>query len=162
MKKRFFLLLSLYILVAPCCMAGNLSKEAMKSYKKVCKQLKRDGWVTYDKSQTLEDAMMQYYLQMEADAMNLQQAIGMGRDADPNRAYKKAQLNASIAQASQKGIDVKLFSQMIMSSSSGNASEVNTLTQVEQVIRLVSPVVSLYRSQKDGTTEVNLYYLLKQ
>ena len=76
--------MSLCFLAGTCCMAGNLSKEAAKSYKKVCKQLKRDGWTTYDKAMTLEDAMMQYYLQWDADAGNLQQVIGTGSDKNPN------------------------------------------------------------------------------
>ena len=98
--------MSLCFLAGTCCMAGNLSKEAAKSYKKVCKQLKRDGWTTYDKAMTLEDAMMQYYLQWDADAGNLQQVIGTGSDKNPNKAYRQAQLNASVAQASQKGIKI--------------------------------------------------------
>ena len=154
--------MSLCFLAGTCCMAGNLSKEASKSYKKVCKQLKRDGWTTYDKAMTLEDAMMQYYLQWDADAGNLQQVIGTGSDKNPNKAYRQAQLNASVAQASQKGITVKVFTQMIMSSSSGTSSDVNSLTQVEQSVKPVTPTVSLSRRLKDGTTEVNLYYLLKR
>lgn len=154
--------MSLCFLAGTCCMAGNLSKEASKSYKKVCKQLKRDGWTTYDKAMTLEDAMMQYYLQWDADAGNLQQVIGTGSDKNPNKAYRQAQLNASVAQASQKGITVKVFTQMIMSSSSGTSSDVNSLTQVEQTVKPVTPAVSLSRRLKDGTTEVNLYYLLKR
>ena len=154
--------MSLCFLAGTCCMAGNLSKEASKSYKKVCKQLKRDGWTTYDKAMTLEDAMMQYYLQWDADAGNLQQVIGTGSDKNPNKAYRQAQLNASVAQASQKGITVKVFTQMIMSSSSGTSSDVNSLTQVEQSVKPVTPAVSLSRRLKDGTTEVNLYYLLKR
>ena len=154
--------MSLCFLAGTCCMAGNLSKEASKSYKKVCKQLKRDGWTTYDKAMTLEDAMMQYYLQWDADAGNLQQVIGTGSDKNPNKAYRQAQLNASVAQASQKGITVKVFTQMIMSSSSGTSSDVNSLTQVEQTVKPVTPTVSLSRRLKDGTTEVNLYYLLKR
>ena len=154
--------MSLCFLAGTCCMAGNLSKEASKSYKKVCKQLKRDGWTTYDKAMTLEDAMMQYYLQWDADAGNLQQVIGTGSDKNPNKAYKQAQLNASVAQASQKDITIKVFTQMIMSSSSGTSSDVNSLTQVEQTVKPVTPAVSLSRRLKDGTTEVNLYYLLKR
>ena len=154
--------MSLCFLAGTCCMAGNLSKEASKSYKKVCKQLKRDGWTTYDKAMTLEDAMMQYYLQWDADAGNLQQVIGTGSDKNPNKAYRQAQLNASVAQASQKGITVKVFTQMIMSSSSGTSSDVNSLTQVEQTVKPVTPAFSLSRRLKDGTTEVNLYYLLKR
>lgn len=162
MKRRILLFLSLCFLAGTCCMAGNLSKEAAKSYKKVCKQLKRDGWTTYDKTMTLEDAMMQYYLQWDADAGNLQQVIGTGSDKNPNKAYRQAQLNASVAQASQKGITVKVFTQMIMSSSSGTSSDVNSLTQVEQSVKPATPTVSLSRRLKDGTTEVNLYYLLKR
>ena len=162
MKRRILLFLSLCFLAGTCCMAGNLSKEAAKSYKKVCKQLKRDGWTTYDKAMTLEDAMMQYYLQWDADAGNLQQVIGTGSDKNPNKAYRQAQLNASVAQASQKGITVKVFTQMIMSSSSGTSSDVKSLTQVEQSVKPVTPTVSLSRKLKDGTTEVNLYYLLKR
>ena len=106
--------------------------------------------------------MMQYYLQWDADAGNLQQVIGTGSDKNPNKAYRQAQLNASVAQASQKGITVKVFTQMIMSSSSGTSSDVNSLTQVEQSVKPVTPTVSLSRRLKDGTTEVNLYYLLKR
>ena len=51
---------------------------------------------------------------------------------------------------------------MIMSSSSGTSSDVNSLTQVEQTVKPVTPAVSLSRRLKDGTTEVNLYYLLKR
>jgi len=159
MKRCFLLSMVLCFLGSACCMAGNLSKEAIKSHKKVCKQLKKDGWTTYDKVLSLEDAMMQYYLQMEAGADSLQQVIGMGRDMNPNMAYSQARHQASVSRATQKGINIKVFTEAIMSSSEGCSTEVNTFTHVEQTIKSLKPVVSLCRKMKDGTTEVNLYYL---
>ena len=159
MKRCLFLSLFLCFLGSACCIAGNLSKEALKSHKKVCKQLKKDGWTTYDKVLPLEDAMMQYYLLMEAGADSLQQVIGMGRDMNPNTAYKQAKHQASVSRATQKGINIKVFTETIMSSSAGCSTEVNTFTHVEQSLRSLTPVVSLCRKMKDGTTEVNLYYL---
>jgi len=102
---------------------------------------------------------MQYYLQMEAGADSLQQVIGMGRDMNPNMAYSQARHQASVSRATQKGINIKVFTEAIMSSSEGCSTEVNTFTHVEQTIKSLKPVVSLCRKMKDGTTEVNLYYL---
>ena len=160
MRRRILLSLFVCLLGGSFCLAGNLSKEAMKSYKKVCKQLKRDGWTTYDKAQSVDEAMMQYYQQMEGSTENVQQVIGMGRDANPNTAYRKAQHSASVAQASQKGVSVKVLTQMIMSSSAGCSTDVSTFTHTEQNIKVKAPLVSLYRKLKDGSTEINLYYLI--
>lgn len=164
MKNRIFLFLILCFFGCVCCQAEkeNLSKEALKSYKKVCKQLKADGWTVYDKIQSVDDAMMQYYLQLECGADSMQQVIGMGRDKNVNKAYSQARHRACVSQASQKGSNIKVITDMLMSSSSGCSTYVGTTLHAEQRIKPIAPVVSLCRMLKDGTTEINLYYLITE
>ena len=162
-KYKIFLILSLCFLCNTCCLSGKepLSKEASKNYKKVCKQLKQDGWKVFGKEQSLDEAMMQYYLQMETDADSIQQqVVGMGQDKNINIAYSQAKHRATVANATHKGVIIEAFSEMIMSSSSGCSSRFETTAHTKQIIRSATPVLSLYRTLSDGTTEINLYYFI--
>ena len=161
MKTKILLSLFFCFLGYAYCTAGegNLSKIARKSYRKVCKQLKADGWAVYDKKQSVDDAMLQYYLQLDARGDSVMQVIGMGQDRNVNKAFSQAQHRASVVQASQKEIKIKVVTDLIISSSSEKISNTSML-HAEQFINQQKPIVSLYRKNKDNY-EVQLLYVIK-
>jgi len=105
--------------------------------------------------------MLNYYRQLEEGADDVQHVIGIGRDKNANRAYSQAEHRASVELAAQKGIHVESRTNTRLSTTSDNSTEVDNIAQVAQTINSMSPVVSLCRTHEDGTTEINLYYIIK-
>lgn len=166
MNNRFILSLCVCFLVGMGCLAKteNLSKTAQKSYKKACKQLKADGWKVYGKVLSLDKALMQYYQLLGEAGENIQEVIGTGQDRNVNKAYSKARISVSKELASMKGIKVEgqtivqMYETIADSTEAGTLLVSNTHTKIEQAITPIPPVLSLYRTQKDGTTEIKLFY----
>lgn len=165
MRNKIHLFLLLCVLGSSCCLAktGELSKNSQKNYKKVCKQFNKEGWKVFDKALSLDDALMQYFIQLENSADSVIYLVTTGQARNVNLAYSQAKHHASVEQASKIGIYVKGSTnfQMFISSESKSFLRNTTFTHVEQTIRSLSPALSLYRTLKDGTTEINLYYLIK-
>ena len=164
--RKTYLLLLLCLIGSSFCWAepGKLSKSAMKDYKNECKQLKKDGWQVYDKALSVDDAMMKYYQEMEAGGDNVFVVIGMGQAKNVNTAYSQARHRASVTLASKKGVRIEnqtIVKMSITSDGSTNDIQNANYAQAEQIIRTQNPVVSLCRKQKDGTTEINLYYIIR-
>ena len=91
--------------------------------------------------------------------MAVMQVIGMGQDRNVNKAFSQAQHRASVVQASQKEIKIKVVTDLIISSSSEKISNTSML-HAEQFINQQKPIVSLYRKNKDNY-EVQLLYVIK-
>ena len=136
----------------------------MKNYRNECKKLKKDGWKVYENTSSVDETMMEYYKQMEAGGEGMITVTGIGQDKDVNTAYRQARHRASVALASRKGVHVESQTVVKMTNSSeGSSSEIHTMNiaQAEQAIRSQKPVVSLYRKLADGTTEINLYFIIR-
>ena len=166
MRKKICLFLFLCFLGSICCIAqtGNLSKNGLKNYKKTCKQLKKEGWKVYDKALSLDDAMMKYYLQLEAGADSVVEFVVEGQAKNANKAYLQAKHRATFGQAAKKSLYVKGKTSVKESSDkSGEMTKIHhsNVAETEQSIKSLSPALSLYRTLKDGTTEINLYYITK-
>lgn len=167
MRKKIFLFLFLCFLGGVCCIAqtGNLSKSSMKNYKKTCKLLKKEGWKVYDKVSSIEDAMMKYYLQLEAGADTVVEFVVTGQAKNANKAYLQAKHRATLGQAAKKSLYVKGSSGVKVSVDKSGESNTkmhhSNMAETEQTIKSISPTLSLYRTLKDGTTEINLYYITK-
>lgn len=165
MKKRKYLFFLLCFLGTTLCWAQtvNLTKSTMKSYKNECKKLKKDGWKVYENAASVDEAMMEYYCQMEAGGNDVMTVTGIGQDMNVNTAYRQARHRASVALTSQKGVHIESQTTVRMTNSSeGSSSETHTMNyaRAEQIIRGQKPVASLYRKRADGTTEINLYYII--
>lgn len=165
MNTRIYLFFLLCTLGGAYCLAETkaLSKSSMKNYKNECKQLKKDGWKVFDNASSVDDAMMKYYLKLEAGGENVMTVIGIGQDLNINTAYTQAKHRASVALASKKGVRVENQTIVKMSNSDdGSTSDIHSMNyaQAEQIIRTQKPVASLCRKQVDGTTEINLFYII--
>jgi hypothetical protein len=167
MRNRIYLLLVLLILGGTSCLAKTegLSKSSQKSYKKECKRLNKEGWKVFDKSISLDEAMLKHFLEMEASADSILEVIVEGQAKNINTAYSQAKHRASVGQASRISVHIKGQTDVQMSIVSDNSAKTrfrnSTYTHVQQTIKALSPTLSLYRTLKDGTTEINLYYLVK-
>lgn len=159
------LLFLLLAFVGTSTFAGNgkLSKDLQKSYKKECKQLKKDGWKVYDKALSLEDAMMVFYQRLDAGGKDIQHIVATGKGKKVNLAYSKAQNSAKVQLASMRESKIEGQTTINMSQSAeGSANEAQTSirSNVEQTVKAFTPVVSLSRTLPDGTEEIRLYYLI--
>lgn len=169
MRKRFFLFLLLCNLAGVCCLAqtGELSKRGMKSYKNTCKQLKKEAWKVYDNELSLDDAIMKYYRQLEAGADSVLEMMYSGQARNVNNAYSMAKHRASVGQASRKSLYFKSNTSMLESASSGKSGEnesvihIGNYAHTTENVKSLTPALCLYRTLDDGTTEINLYYLIK-
>ena len=164
MEKLLLIFTFMCLLGGTCCMAedGTLSKKALKSCKKVCRQLKQEGWVVFDKEQPVDEAMKEYFLQLEAAGDNVLQMIGKGRDKDISKAYSQARHRISVARAKREHTNAETFTELFESSSSGSSAVYERVTHAEQTVTSLAPVVSLCRTLKDGTTEIHLFYLVEK
>lgn len=166
MNKTIFLSFLLCFLGECSCWAETkiLSKSAKKSFKSECKLLKKEGWKVFGNETSVDDALMKYYLQIEADGESVITVIGMGQAPNINTAYTQAQHRASVALASKKGVRVENLTVVKTSNTSeGSTNEVHSMNyaQAEQILRNQEPVTSLYRKKTDGSTEINLYYIIR-
>lgn len=142
---------------------GKLNKDMQKSYKKECKLLKKEGWKVYDKVQSIEDALMAYYQQMDAGGKDIQHIVTTGRGKQVNQAYSKAQNSAKVQLASMRETKITGETTINMSQSaegSTNEAQTSIRSNVEQTVKAFKPLVSLARTLPDGTQEIRLYYLI--
>ena len=138
---------------------GKLSKTTLKCCRKVCVQLKKEGWAVYDGRQSVEEVMMQYYQLLEAGADSVLHAIGQGKDRNVNRAYNQARHHVTAGEALRREASIKVITEILTTHSSEKYFS-NSLIHTEQSMKLLEPVVSLYR-KKEGEYEVQLLYLIK-
>lgn len=168
MTIRIQLFLLLCCLGRVCCMAekGVLSKGTLKIYKNECKNLKEEGWKVYDKALSVDEALMQYYQQLEMGGDTVVHVIGTGLSRNVNTAYSKARSHASAQLASMRESQVAAQTTIRMSQSTADTEGGNTQfstnirTSAEQTMKALVPVVSLCRTVKDGKTEIRLYYII--
>ena len=169
MRRKFYLLLLLCNLASVYCLAqtGELSKRGMKNYKNTCKQLKKEAWRVYDNDLSLDDAIMKYYLQLEAGADSVLEMMYNGQARDVNKAYSIAKHRASMGQAFRKSLYLKNNTSMLEYASSGKSGEnkseihISNFAHTTANVKSLTPSLCLYRTLDDGTTEINLYYIIK-
>lgn len=174
-KKRYILmsvLLFLGVALSPAastCMAGDKNKDVMKECKKMCKQMKAEGWTVYGKAQKLEDALTGYY-QMVADSKeDVETLIGRGSAKDAKMAMSKAQHNlksqyASMLKSNVSGdVNMKIDTEAQGEEVKSNVDFDSTFEQnVSQKIGRFKPNLILQRQTADGKTEVQMYLIVKQ
>lgn len=174
-KMRFYLILIALMLgtavsgLSSTCLAGNKNKDVMKECKKICKQMKVEGWQVYGKAQKLEDALTSYYQSIADSNEDVETLIGRGSAKDAKMAMSKAQHNLKAQYASMLKSNVSGDVNMVIENeASGKEAKSNvdfdsTFEQnVNQRIGKLKPNLILTRQTADGKTEVNLYLIVKQ
>ena len=173
--KRFYMaLLSLFLVLLPSgltsvCQAGSKNKDIMKECKKVCKQMKAEGWEVYGQKVSLEDALVNYY-QMVADGNGeVETIIGKGEANSSNQAMTKAMHHLKVQYASmQKSnvsseVNVKMTNDVSNSGAKSNVEFDSTFEQnVNQKVGTFKPDMILSRKKGDGKTEIQVYLIVKQ
>lgn len=175
MTKRIFnltpiLLLLGFVLIGTSntCLADNKNKDVMKECKKICKQMKTEGWQVFGKAQKLEDALTSYYQQL-ANSQEAQTLIGRGVAKDEKVAMKKAQHNLKSQYASMLKSNMSSDVNIIIANETSdkevksNVDFDSTYEQkVNQRIGKLEPDLILCRQNANGETEVNIYLIVKQ
>ena len=148
-----------------CWAANPLSKAMQKAYKAECKQLKKEGWKLDNNTLSVEDAMLEYYQQLDKGGQNVMHIIGFGQSKTANIALQKAMTNARAQWTATQGGNVsgsttiQISNEQSASPTSKQESESTIRSSSEQVVKGFHPTVSLSRTLPDGTIEVRLYYI---
>ena len=164
----FLLLFLLPTGITPDCQAGSKNKDIMKECKKVCKQMKSEGWVVYGQKVSLEDALANYY-QMVADGNGeIETIIGKGEANSTNQAMTKAMHHLKVQYASmQKSngsseVNVKMVNDVSNTGAKSNVEFDSTFEQnVNQKVGTFKPDMILSRKKADGKTEIQVYLIVK-
>jgi len=139
-----------------------------KEGKKICKDLKKNGWKVYGNTTTLETAINRYYqLLAEGDGC-LYPLMGEASAADENQALRKAQYHANAQYAAQLGTQVNSMVDLKVSNDASNEAKTRTefdqtvQTKVNQQVKSLRPEVSLIRTREDGRVEAKLLFLINK
>lgn len=175
MTKRFSNLTSILLLLgvllittSVTCLADNKHKDVMKECKKICKQMKAEGWQVYGKAQTLEDALTSYYQQIADSQDMVQTLIGRGTAKDARTAMSKAQHNLKSQYASMlksnmsSDVNLKIGNEASGTEAKSQVDFDSTYEQkVDQRIGKIKPDLILCRESADGKNEVQMYLIVK-
>jgi hypothetical protein len=172
-KIRYRLILVILLLgtafsgISSTCLAGNKNKDVMKECKKICKQMKAEGWQVYGKAQSLEDALVSYYQSIADSKDDVEMLIGRGVANDAKMAMSKAQHNlksqyASMLKATVSGdVNMKIENDATDSEVKSNVDFDSTYEQnVNQRIGKLKPNLILCRQNASGKTEIQLYLIV--
>lgn len=149
--------------------AGGVKDSSMnKECKRMCKQLKKEGWkVFFGSSTDLSTALESYYDSLTVGGSAVQSLISIGTATNVNMANTKAKARAAQEYASRLRSEVESATQIVTQSTqegddvtSRVEMENNLTVRVEQMVKGMSPVLTL-RRDLDGKTEVQLFFILK-
>ena len=167
--RRLVAILIALFLMGGGCLADTLkSKVLQKEYKKVCKELKSNGWKVYGKQRTLDEALKEHFQVLEEGGDSLLPITGHGKGKSVNIAVRKATTHAAVQYASMKGSTVEsIFGSEIATTQVGDDVETKTVfdaasrTTVNQNIKALTPNLTVYRTLEDGTVEMQSFFLVK-
>ena len=156
----------LFLLCVPT-FAGD--KKSEKAYRKQCKKeikhLQAEGWKVYASPQSLEDALMPYYMELADGAKHIcvQQEAG-----NVNLALSKAKLIAqkSYAEDIESIIKAEIVNEMKNVDTGDDVQSEERFQaifkqKVDQRISGFAPRCTLTRNNKNGHVEVMQYYTYK-
>ena len=164
MNRILLCMLSLFG-ICICMAQGHQDDNAYKKEcKKVCSQLKKDGWKMYGSSQLLETAMNDY--NRRQDTEKLVPIIGCGSAESINFALRKATNHAIVQYATLKGSHLQGLSTTVMHNNGVGASGTESygsvsVTSVSQSVKALKQSFTLTRQLHNNTIEARIYYLVK-
>lgn len=166
--KRFFtILIALFLTQGGSFANTPKSKELQKECKKICKELKSNGWKVYGKLQTLDDALKEHFRALEEGGDSLLSITGLGSAKSANLAARKATNHATVQYASMKGSQIEgiittkiATTQMSDEVKSQTSFDATHRTKVEQNVKALTPNLTVYRTLEDGTIEMQSFFLI--
>lgn len=169
MKKSFLFCLLAFFALSTSAFAddGKLSKSLQKECKQQIKQLKKEGWTVWGKTQTIESALEAHYLEMQSSGIQATSIEGRATAKTPNMAIRKATTNAQVQYASMKNSNVSASTQTEITNTSGADTEsetrfnANYSSQTESKIKGFNPTAIFCRTTKDGIYEVLALFVVK-
>ena len=171
--RRFTLLFLMLALVGVCRAQGTFhNKVLQKECKKTLKLMKKGGWDVYASPKTIDEAVTQYYMQLDADAMQSIIIIGHGCRKSAQLAHKEANAMALSETAGMIESEVSSATSLVMENlnsgkdvQSGLHTTNNVDVRVRQVLKGMRPCLQVYRKVmgKDSQeqTEVQVFYIVK-
>lgn len=150
------------------CLAGTKTKDIQKECKKMCKQLKAEGWSVYGKAVSLDDAILNYYKEMESTNSEVQTLIGRSEAKNINMAMSKAQHHLKVQYASllESKITGEVNIQMTNDASDSIAKsdvkfDSTYESSVNKRIQTFKPNLILTRTKENGNIEIQMYLLVE-
>ena len=159
--------------VGACFAQGTLRDKALrKECKKTLKLMKKGGWDVYASPKTIDEAVIQYYMELEADKMQSMIVIGHGCRKSAQLAQKEANAMALSETAGMIESEVASATSLVMENlnsgkdvQSGIRSNTNVDVRVRQTLKGMRPSLQVYRKvtgkDKQEQTEVQVFYLVK-
>lgn len=170
MKRLYLFCLLVFLAFSASAFAqdGKLSKTLQKECKKQVKQLNKEGWTVWGKTQSIESALEAHYLQMQESGIEAVSIEGRGKAKTPNTAIRKATINAQVQYSSMKHSDVSGSTKTEITNTSGAETESKTefeadyTSHTESKIKGFNPTVILCRETKDSNYEVLALFVVKE
>ena len=168
MKKFVIILAALFLIDGACFASSPKTKELQKECKRVCKELKSNGWKVYGKLQTLEEALKDHFRVLEESGDSLLPITGFGSAKSANLAARRATNHATVQYASMKGSMVESTASTTINTTqasdevtSKTVFDATHRTTTEQNIKAMTPNLTVYRTLADGTVEMQAFFLVK-
>lgn len=170
--RKFTLLLLMLCLAGVCFAQGSIQDKTLrKECKKTLKLMKKGGWDVYASPKTIDEAVEQYYRQLEADGMRSVIIIGYGCRKSAQMAQKEANAMALSETAGMIESEVASATSLVMENlnsgkdvKSGMRYSNDVNVRVRQVLKGMRPSLQVYRKvvgkDKAEQTEVQVFYLV--
>lgn len=148
------------------------NKNLQKECKNTQKLLKKGGWKVYASSQSLESAVIGYYVDMETAGKSASMVFGHSCAGSENMAVSMADAHAKAMAAGMIATDVSDATIQTITNLNNNQDVQTSIeftsvtrTSVSQLIKGMSPSMRVYRKVKDDNgkemVEMMVYYLFK-
>ena len=150
------------------CFAGSKTKDIQKECKKICKQLKSEGWYVYGKTTSLDNALLNYYKELESVKSEAQTLIGRSEAKNINMAISKAKHNlkvqyASLLESKISGeVNINMTNEVYDSIAKSNIKFDSTYeSSVNKKIQTFKPNLILTRTKENGNIEIQMYLIVE-
>lgn len=173
MKKLLYckFLLAIILLSAinsSICFAEKKNKDIQKECKKMCKQLKSEGWVVYGSTLSLEDALQNYYKELENAGSEAQTVISKSEAKNTNLAMSKAKHHLKVQYASMTESNVSGETNVQVTNEASDTTIKSNIkfdstyeSSVNQRVQTLKPDLILTRTKDNGNIEIQMYLIVK-
>ncbi|MBO4800513.1 MAG: hypothetical protein J5545_01460 [Bacteroidaceae bacterium] len=165
-RQATAVMLSLFLLCTPSFADDNakVEKACRKQCKQEVKRLQEEGWQVYGSSQTLEEVLLPYYLELAAGAQHITE-----KQSGPNinvalskaKLFAQKQYAAAIESAVKAEVQNELANTEADSVQTEQRFRASYQSKVDQRIKDFVPRFTLTRKQADDKVEVIQYYTYK-
>lgn len=172
MKKLLNIRLTLIAILVfgsiSACLAEKKDKNLQKECKKMSKQLKAEGWTVHGKAISIEEAMLQYYKELENADADAQTLISRAEAKNINQAMTKAQHHLKAQYASMLESKVSGEANIQVKNEASDSVVKSDVTfdstyesSVNKKINAIKPNLILTRKKDNGNVEIQMYMIVK-